>query len=698
MGAKKASILNHLLNANVAATNRLEPPRQAEVKALTTAITLSLRSGDLAKAVSVLFGAPFPFPFSIYSHLFRFCASNKAAVEARKVESHLVTFSSNPPVFVLNRAMEAYGKCNCLEDAQELFDELPRRDGGSWNAMITAYSQNGYAQRAMDMFLHMRLSGVFATEITFASVIVSCASLLNVCNLRHVHALIMKFGFSGNVILETSLVDAYGKCKEMSDAKRMFDEIKNPNSVSWNVIIRRYIDLGAGKDALFMFSELVRANAIPLTFTVSNALVACLSIGELSGGLQIHGFSIKTNVEMDKVVASSLIDLYRKCGDIESARRIFDLLCSKDLIHWTSLMSGYAMDGRTREARELFNKMPEHNVVSWNSMLAGYVHSGEWNEALDLIFLMFKQTSDIDHVTIGLVLNVSSALSDIELGKQVHGSMYRNGFHSNLHAANALLDMYGKCGNLRRTIVWFHEMSQWRDAVSWNTLLASYNSHGMGETTLMSFPNMLGGIVPSKYTFGTLLASCANTFSLKSGKEIHGFIIRNGYEMDNVISGALVNLYSKCRFLDYALDIFAVTPQKDLVLWNSLMLGCYHNKRNDYVFELFELMKEEGIMPDSVTFQTIFLVCIREGSVHSGKRYFDLMRDKCRIIPGLKHYESMIELFGQHGFFDELESFIKEMPFSLTPHMLERILHFCGEHRNVEFGIWASNQLKQENS
>nr|GMC98531.1 pentatricopeptide repeat-containing protein At3g26540 [Ipomoea batatas] len=540
-------------------------------------------SGSLGKAVSILFAAPFPFPTALYAHLFRTCASNKAAVEVRKVESQLVTFSPNPPLFLLNRAIEAYGKCACLRDAQDLFDELPQRDGGSWNVMITAYSQNGYAESVLGMFLCMRKSGVSANEITFASVLVSYASLLNVWILRQVHALIVKFGFSGNAILETSLVDVYGKCKEMDDARRMFDEIENPNNVSWNVIIRRYLDMGVGKDAVSLFSELVRANVVPLTFTVSNALVACLAIGGLTEGLQIHGFSIKINAEMDKVVSNSLIDLYRKFGDLVSAQRIFDLICSKDLIRWTSMLSGYAMNGKTREARDLFNEMPEKTVISWNAMLTGYVHNSEWDEALQLIFLMCKQTRDIDHVTLGLVLNVSSALSDIGLAKQVHGFMYRHELHSNLFVANALLDMYGKCGYLRWTRVWFREMSRWRDAISWNALLTSYKSHRVGETTIVNFSDMLGGTIPSKYTFGTLLAACANTSALKLGKQIHGYIIRNDYEMDIVINGELVNMYSKCGCVGYALDIFAATPQKDLVLWNSLMLGCYHNRRSDCV-------------------------------------------------------------------------------------------------------------------
>nr|GMD02262.1 pentatricopeptide repeat-containing protein At3g26540 [Ipomoea batatas] len=238
-------------------------------------------------------------------------------------------------------------------------------------------------------------------------------------------------------------------------------------------------------------------------------------------------------------------------------------------------------------------------------------------------------------------------------------------------------------------------MGRWRDAISWNALLTSYKSHRMGETAIVNFSDMLGGTIPSKYTFGTLLAACANTSALKLGKQIHGYIIRNDYEMDIVINGALVNMYSKCGCVGYALDIFAATPQKDLVLWNSLMLGCYHNRRSDYVFELFELMKEEGIRPDSTTFQAIFRVCIREGHVQLGRQHFDLMSDKYWITPSLEHYESMVELFGRHGYFDELEDFIKKLPFSPTIQMLERVVHFCREQRKLKLGSWAINQLKQ---
>ncbi len=693
MGVSAASILNRLLYSGTH-----KPQTQpTSAKALTNTLFTHLKAGRLQKAISILFAAPIPVSYSLYARLFQICASNRAIVEARKVESHLVTFSPTPPVFLLNRAIEAYGKCGCLVDARELFEEMPQRDGGSWNAMITAYAQGGFPEKALLMFSDMNRSGVYASEVTFASVLGSCGAVLALCLSRQVHGLIVKYGFCGNVILESSLVDVYGKCQVINDAQRMFNEIKNPTAVSWNVIVRRYLEMGDGKQAVFMFFQMFPAAVRPFNFTFSNALIACSSICALKEGMQIHGVAIKMGLEDDEVVSSPLIDMYINCGKLENARGVFEQLGSKDLVSWTSIVSGYATSGKTKEARELFDQMPERNVISWNAMLAGYTRSLQLEEALDFVFLMRNTTKDIDHVTLGLILNVCAGLSDVEVGKQVHGFIYRNGFFSNLVVGNALLDMYGKCGNLRSARVWFYEISQWRDIVSWNALLTSYARHGMSEQAMTIFSEMPWETRPSKFTFGTLLAACANTFSLEHGKQIHGFMIRNGYEMDIVIRGALVDMYSKCRCLEYALTVFKEAASRDVILWNSIIFACCHNQRGGVILELFGLMEEEGIKADHVTFQGILHACIYEGLVELGTWYFNSMSNEYCVMPRLEHYDCMIELYNRYGHIDELEKFVKWMPFEPTVPMLTKVFDACRIHGHLRLGEWAAEQLNKLN-
>ncbi|KAM7509029.1 hypothetical protein LguiA_019482 [Lonicera macranthoides] len=137
---------------------------------------------------------------------------------------------------------------------------------------------------------------------------------------------------------------------------------------------------------------------------------------------------------------------------------------------WNAMITAYTRHGHAKEALDLFLEMPERNIISWNAMLVGYTWCLQWEEALDFVLLMQRETREIDYVTIGLILNVCTGLSDVELGKPVHGFAYRRHFYSNLFVGNALLRMYGKCGNLRSAQLWFFEMSRQRDKVSWNAV------------------------------------------------------------------------------------------------------------------------------------------------------------------------------------------------------------------------------------
>ena len=203
MAVSASSILKRLLQ-NI---NHKPQDQPNSLKSRTKSILNHLKSGRLQQAVFILFASPEPFPYSLYAHLFSLCSAKKAIVEARKLESHLVTFSPLPPVFLLNRAIETYGKCWCVDDARELFDEMPERDGGSWNAMITAYARNGFPEKALCLFSEMNREGIVPNEISFASVLGSCGVVLELGLSRQVHAMVVKYGYCKNVILGSSLVD-----------------------------------------------------------------------------------------------------------------------------------------------------------------------------------------------------------------------------------------------------------------------------------------------------------------------------------------------------------------------------------------------------------------------------------------------------------------------------------------------------------
>ncbi|KAF8100909.1 hypothetical protein N665_0214s0068 [Sinapis alba] len=662
----------------------------------TNQILEQLEGGHISKAVSLLFPSLEPVSYWLYERLLRSCSSKSLVVQARKVVSHLVTFSPLPPIFLLNRAIETYGRIGCLNDARELFEQMPERDGGSWNALITACAKNQDHDEVFRTFSRMNRDGIRAKETSFAGVLKSCGFILDLRLLRQLHCAVVKHGYSGNLDLETSIVDVYGKCSVMSDARRVFDEMNSPSDVSWNVIVRRYVEMGLNDEAVVMFFKMLELNVRPLNHTVSSVVLACSRSLSLEVGMVIHAVAVKLKFVPDTIVSTSVFDMYVKCGRLESARRVFDQTESKDLKFWTSAISGYAMNGIARDARELFDLMPERNIISWNVMLGGYVRANEWDEALDFLTLMRKEMDDIDNVTLVWILNVCSGVSDVQMGKQAHGFIYRHGYDTNLIVANALLDMYGKCGVFGSANVLFRQMSELRDEVSWNALLTGLARVGRSEQALSFFEGMQLEAKPSKYTLATLLAGCANIPALNLGKATHGFLIRNGYDIDVVIRGAMVDMYSKCRCFDYAIQVFEEAATRDLMLWNSMIRGCYRNGRSKEVFELFMLMEDEGVKPDHVTFLGILRACLREGGhVELGFEYFSSMSTKYFILPQVEHYDCMVELYCKYGCLHQLEEFLLLMPFDPPIQMLTRICDACQTYGWQKLGAWAAKRLHQ---
>ncbi|KAM0940567.1 putative tetratricopeptide-like helical domain superfamily [Dioscorea sansibarensis] len=694
MASSAAAVLSRLLQ------NAARPKKSSQLPPSLSLVLLHINSNNFAAAFSVLSSIPKPLSIPLYSRLLRISASLGSVVDARHLESHIISthHPRHPPTFLLNRTIETYAACGSLRDARELFDEMPRRNGGTWNAIISAYASAGHSHDAILLFSRMNKSGsARPNDVSFACALGSCADLLALLLARQIHCLVLKYGFAKNVILSTSVVDVYGKCGVMSDARKMFDEMRERNAVSWNVIVRRYLEMDEGEEAVILFFRMIGGGVRPLNFTVSNALVACSDVSALEEGCQIHGFAVKLGFDGDHVVENSLMEMYAKNGLLEDARKLFDDSTSRDVVSWTSIVSGYALCGRIAEAEKLFDNMPERNVVSWNAMLAGYVRCLCWDKALDFIFLMAKESEEMDDVSLKLILNVCAGVSHLELGKQVHGFVFRHGFCSNLFISNALVDMYGKCGNLRSAELWFLSMASNRDKISWNALISGYTRHGRSDEALHAFGEMQWETTPNEFTFSTALAACANIFMLRHGKQIHARMIRNDVNMDVIIRGALVDMYCKCRSIEYAIKVFEEATSKDIILWNSMIMGCAYNGRGEYGLELFEMMLKDGTKADNVTFIAILLACITEGYVDLGRQYFNLMSDEFGIIPRVEHYECMIELLGKHGFMVELEDFVEQMPFEPTIPMWMRIFDCCREHCYARLGERAERRINESN-
>ncbi|KAL6958305.1 hypothetical protein U1Q18_043301 [Sarracenia purpurea var. burkii] len=115
-------------------------------------------------------GALEPDP-SLYNRLLNKCALLGKLREGRIVHAHFLRSQFSHYLVIQNMVVNMYGKCGSVDDAREVFDDMPTRDMVTWTALITGYSQNGRPHDALILFPQMLRLGLQPNQFTFSSLL-----------------------------------------------------------------------------------------------------------------------------------------------------------------------------------------------------------------------------------------------------------------------------------------------------------------------------------------------------------------------------------------------------------------------------------------------------------------------------------------------------------------------------------------------
>ncbi|KAK7822492.1 pentatricopeptide repeat-containing protein [Quercus suber] len=283
---------------------------------------------------------------------------------------------------------------------------MPEKDVVSWNTMVIAYAKSGHSDEALRFYRELRRLSIGYNEFSFAGVLTVCVKLKELELARQVHGQVLVAGFLSNVVISSSVVDAYAKCGEMGDARRIFDDMSvrdvlawttlvsgyakwgdmesaselfdqmpEKNPVSWTALMAGYARNALGHEALELFTKMMTLRVRPDQFTFSSCLCACASVASLKHGKQLHAYLLRTNFRPNTIVVSSLIDMYSKCGCLEIGKLIFDLMGDKrDVVLWNTMMSALAQHGHGEEAMKMFDDMVlcQKGLRFFNSMMCDH--------------------------------------------------------------------------------------------------------------------------------------------------------------------------------------------------------------------------------------------------------------------------------------------------------------------------------------
>ncbi|GAB4855543.1 hypothetical protein Ancab_024163 [Ancistrocladus abbreviatus] len=465
------------------------------------------------------------------------------------------------------------------------------------------------------------------------------------------------------IVVWNSLLSMYAKCQEFSDAVKVFDQMPVRDTVSWNSIMSGFLTNGEFHKGFRVFKRFMELGIDQLDqATFTTILSACDGPGFLGVSRVIHALVILSGYEGELTVGNALLTSYFKCRFHEWGKQVFVEMNEKNVVTWTAVISGLEQNESYKQSLEFFARMLKGSVVP-NALT--YLSS----------------------------ISACAGFQALIEGQQIHGHVWKLGFHSDLCMESALMDMYSKCGSMEDALEIFHSADK-LDGVCMTVILVGFAQNGFEEEAIHIFDKIVkAGIDIDPDMVSALLGVFGVDTSAAFGQQIHSLIIKKNFSFNPFVSNGLINMYSKCGNLEEATKIFYRMPNRNSVSWNSMIAAFARHGDGFKALHMYEEMILGGIEPTDVTFLSLLHACSHVGLIEKGMEFLESMSKVYRLKPRMEHYACIVDMLGRAGLLNEAKSFIDQLPVKPGLLVWQALLGACSIRSDSEVGKYAADQL-----
>ncbi|XP_061352576.1 pentatricopeptide repeat-containing protein At1g20230-like [Gastrolobium bilobum] len=464
--------------------------------------------------------------------------------------------------------------------AHQLFDNIPQPDPTTCSTLISAFTIRGLPNEAIKIYASLRARGIKPHKMVFLAVAKACAASGDALRAKEVHDDAIRCGMMSDVFLGNALIHAYGKCKCLEGARRVFNDLVVKDVVSWTSLSSCYVNCGLPRQSLAVLRKMIWNGVRPNSVTVSSILPACSELKDLNSGKAIHGFALRHEMVENVFVCSALVSMYARCLSVKHARIVFDLMPHRDVVSWNGVLTAYFTNKEYAKGLALFSQMSKEGVkadeATWNAVIGGSMQNGQTEDALEMLRKMQYMGFKPNQITISSILPACSILESLRMGKEVHCYVFRHWLIGDLTSTTALVYMYAKCGDLNLSRNVFSMMPR-KDVFAWNTMIIANAMHGNGKEVLLLFENMLqSGVKPNSVTFIGVLSGCSHSRLIEEGLQIFNSMSRDylvGPDANHY--SCMVDVFSRVGRLDEAYEFIQRMPMGPTAsAWGALLGAC----------------------------------------------------------------------------------------------------------------------------
>uniref|UniRef100_A0A1D1YTS7 Pentatricopeptide repeat-containing protein At2g29760, chloroplastic n=1 Tax=Anthurium amnicola TaxID=1678845 RepID=A0A1D1YTS7_9ARAE len=498
--------------------------------------------------------------------------------------------------------------------AFQLFSRVPRPSTFLWNTLIKACSRHGDPGESIRLYRRMRREGMEPDAHTFQFLFRACGLSASVQEGRAGHGSFLRaFGEGGvlvgnslihmyselgfmdaarrvfdevnqkDVVSWTTMVGGYAKARLVDEARMVFDEMPVRNVVSWTSLMAAYSQVGRAEEAVAVFKGMLLLDVMPDSVAIVSVLSACSQLRDLELGKWVHLYVDEQKIRISRNLTVALVDMYSKCGDLSSARRVFDSTGWNILPACNAMIDGYCKLGHLDMARSLFDFMDDRDIISFNSMISGYIQNSKFEEALTVFAELRASGLKPDNVSMVSLLTACASLGTLEQGKTLHGYILVSAIPPDVFLGTALLDMYAKCGRIDQALLVFEMMDE-KDMLAWTAIISGLAMNGKGKIALDYFLLMQEeGIRPNAVAYIGVLSACSHSGLVDDGRR-HFEEMRTLHRIEPEIEhyGCMIDLLARGGHLSEAEGLVESMPMEpNSVIWASLLAACSIHRNLD---------------------------------------------------------------------------------------------------------------------
>lgn len=471
------------------------------------------------------------------------------------------------------------------------------------------------------------------------------------------------------------------KNRSLDEARTVFDKIPSPDVALYTMMMMGYAQNHRLSEALNLFHEM------PFRDVVSwNSMIkGCLDCGDFIMAQKLFDKMPEKNVVSWTTIMNGLLQL----GRVENAEILFHEMPNKDVAAWNAMIHGYCSNGRVEDALLLFEDMPTRNVISWTTMINGLDQNGKSNEALLLYQKMVGLGVHPTSTTLVCGLTAAAKISALHIGLQIHCHMFKLGYC----LSASLVTFYANCKQMESALKVFHDISH-KNVVVWTALLSGYGLNNKHEHAIEVFGEMTKmSVLPNEFSLTSALNSCCGLEDIERGRAVHTVAFKLGLVTNAYVGNSLVVMYSKCGYINDAITAFKKISEKNIVSWNSAIVGCGQHGCGMWALTVFSQMVREKVDPDEITLTGLLSACSHSGMLQKARCFFKYFDQKRSIELTVQHYACMVDVLGRCGKLEEAEALVRSMPMKANSMVWLVLLSACRMHSNLDVAERAAKQI-----